>query len=172
MRPAGDDELDRLHDTFDRFGGDFLESWLSHADAEIWIRPGKVRAVHIVRKILGEQLRAHPEPVPKIAGLFLGEVDRYRFHLSLEGAYEVGRRTKENRVFVSDKAAQLFLYGRDVLGEGIERWDPGVKRGNVALVTTLRGDVIGLAEVLMALPGNGRVLEPLADRGWYLREGG
>lgn len=172
MRPLRDDERVRAAAALERFGPGFLAAWLRDRDAELWTRDGAPQTLHLVRRVLADLLRRAPDPAPQRAGLFVGELDGERVHLSLEGAYEVGRRSRTGRVVVSDKAVQLFLYGRDVLGESIERADPAARTGTVAIVTNRRGDVLGLAEVLQHLPGHGPSLRALADRGWYLREGG
>lgn len=174
MRPVKDHERTLLSDAMNRFERGLLDRLLREMRAEIWTddarRPQPVYA--LASRLAQDLAQADTEIHPLSAGLFLGELDKREVHYSLEGAYEIGRRTRSGQVVVTDKAAQLFLYGREVLAGSVLRFDSGARRGRVAFVANARGEVLGLAEVLQNLPGHGPVLRPLADRGWYLREGG
>lgn len=173
MRPAPSELVDEFRGALDVYGDGLAEGWMLEADAELWISDERPTRLFLVRRALANRLRTVPETArPSTAGLLIGEVQRNAVGLTLEGAYEVGRRTTSGRVVVSEKSAQLFLYGRDILGEGIVRVQPPAPVGDDVFIVTRRGDVLGMARVLAVLPGRGRVLEPVADRGWYLRSGG
>lgn len=172
MRPLTPDELRRLREALHRYQPKDEEHPFGEGGT-LWTDGQDPMRVFWVRSFLANALEAAgPSPAPRSIGLFVGELERDRFHLSLEGAQEVGTRCRTGRVVVKDKAASLFLYGRDILGEGVYRIEGVVRRGDVVLIASLRNEILGIARALVSLPANGRILEPLTDRGWYLRAGG
>jgi ribosome biogenesis protein Nip4 len=173
MRPLTDEEQERLRTMLSGFADDLPRRWSSEEQAELWTDEASPARVFLVRSALAEALRsAGPGPSPAVIGLYLGDMRRESFVPGLEGAYEIGRRSRTARVTLKPKGAQLFLYGRDVLGESIATADRAAGPGSTVIVANAAGEALGLAKVLGPLPGRGRVLEPIVDRGWYLREGG
>lgn len=173
MRPATDAERDFVATALERFGPDLLESWLREAQLELWVHDATPRRFYAVAASLGRPLRtAAGDLEPEAAGLEIGSEGRGGLELGLEGAYEVARRAQRGRLRIRDKAEQLFLYGRDVLGVGVARVDPDLHVGDVALVINSQGEGLGTGRLLQRPPAKGRVLIPLLDRGWYLRRGG
>lgn len=173
MRRLTPDEEARLRSALSAFADNLPERWRTEEGCELWTDGATPLRVFLVRQPLAAALeRAGPEPAPETVGLLLGDLRRESFLPSLEGAYEIGRRSRTSRVALKPKGVQLFLYGRDVLGESVAAADSAARPGTLAIVTNGEGEAIGLAKVLAALPGRGRVLEPVVDRGWYLREGG
>jgi ribosome biogenesis protein Nip4 len=172
VRPLTPEEHERTARGLIAHGPLFLTEWLQARAAALWTDGSNPMRLFLVARSLSEALAQAREPVPVAVGLFVGELEGDRVHLSLEGAHEVARRSRVARVVVGEKSAQLFLYGRDVFGEGIVTADRAARVGTVAIVVNRDGEALGLAKVLQNLPGRGRSLEPLADRGWYLRQGG
>ncbi|PKK85755.1 MAG: hypothetical protein CVT48_04115 [Thermoplasmata archaeon HGW-Thermoplasmata-1] len=109
---------------------------------------------------------------PETFGLPFGEFRFGDFYLGLEGLYLIGGMSDRKKVILDEKGVQFFLYGRDVKGKHINIYDEDLKTGDLTLVTTPYGEVIGLATVAGKLEKLGTVIHKLLDRGWYLREGG
>jgi 60S ribosome subunit biogenesis protein NIP7 len=100
---------------------------------------------------------------PYSVGLYIGEVKRGRFFLSLEGAYLLAPHTNK-KVIVDDKAEQLVLYGRDVFSKSVVDFS-ACERGTRCLIMNNKGEPLGIGMV------GKDVIENLMDRGWYLRKG-
>lgn len=104
------------------------------------------------------------------AGLPLGVLEDDRFHLDLQGAVLAARHTKHQTVRVTEHAARLFLYGRNVLAESIDWADPGLAKGDACIVCNPRGEAMGIGMVSGSLKGRGEAIRPVHDLGAYLRE--
>lgn len=173
MRPLEPGELERVRRALQPFGDAFLDEWLADARAELWRDQSQAPRLYLVRRTLANRLRDAPsDPAPVAVGLLVGELERDRVRLHLEGAHEVGRRSRAASAIVEDKAAQLFLYGRDVFAESVVSKPRKFLDDDRVLVCNRRGDVLGLARALRPWPRRGRALTPVRDRGWYLRSGG
>lgn len=104
-------------------------------------------------------------------GLPLGVLEDGAFHLDLQGAVLAARHSKRQTVRVTEHAARLFLYGRNVLGESIDWADPGLERGDACIVCNPRGEAMGIGMVVGSLTGGrGEAIKPVHDLGAYLRE--
>lgn len=173
MRRLAPDEHTRVAHDLDRYGTGFLDAWLRDEDAELWTDDARPPRLFLLRAALARYLAGLGEPAqPTSAGLTVGTMTARGLRLHLEGMHAVATRSRAPRVTLRDKAAQLFLYGRDVLGEGVHRIEGSLSVGDEAFVLNRAGDVLGLGRVVAAPPARGRFLEPVLDRGWYLREGG
>lgn len=104
---------------------------------------------------------------PYFAGLHIGEIKRNRFTLALEGASLLAPHAKK-KVYVSDEAEQLILYGRDVFQKSILRFERSLKRGDSCLILNKRGEALAIGK----FKSDGILVENVIDKGWYLREGG
>lgn len=172
MRPACEDERAQLERALERWGKGLLEPWIR--PAQLWVReaPPALEFYALDAQIAADLAQTEARRAARSAGLPLARLSRGRLELLLEGAFELGRRTQASRVHVNDKAAGLFLYGKTVLGESVASIDPSARPGDVVLVANPRGEVLGTARLVQPLPARGPALEPLLDRGWYLRKGG
>lgn len=104
-------------------------------------------------------------------GLPLGVLEEGAFHLDLQGAVLAARHTKRQTVRVTEHAARLFLYGRNVLGESVDWADPGLERGDACIVCNPRGEAMGIGRVVGSLTGGrGESIKPVHDLGSYLRD--
>ncbi len=104
---------------------------------------------------------------PYFAGLYIGEIRKGDFVLGLEGAALLGREAK--RVYVSDEAEQLVLYGRDVFSKSVTKVVGELQRGDRCLIVNSRSEVIGIGR--FKGPREEVSIENILDRGWYLRSG-
>ena len=114
---------------------------------------------------LPEELRSGAES----GGLVLGTLED-GFHLDVQGAVLVARHTKSQTVRVTEHAARLFLYGRNVLGDSIVWADRSLERGDACIVCNGRGEALGLGTVVGTLKGTREAIRPIHDLGTYLRD--
>ena len=104
------------------------------------------------------------------AGLPIGVVEDGRFHLDLQGAYLSSVHSKAQTLRVTEHAARLFLYGRNVLAESVDWADPSLDKGDACIVCNPRGEAMGIGTVVGSLKGKGEAVHPVHDLGTYLRD--
>lgn len=104
------------------------------------------------------------------AGLPIGTLEGGAFHLDLQGAVLLARKTERQTVRVTEHAARLFLYGRNVLGDSIDRHDPRLERDDACIVTNPRGEAMGIGVVVGPFKGGREAVKPVLDLGTYLRD--
>ena len=63
---------------------------------------------------------------------------------SIQGAVLAARHTKSQTVRLTEHAARLFLYGRNVLGDSVLWADRTLARGDACIVCNARGEALGL----------------------------
>jgi NOL1/NOP2/fmu family ribosome biogenesis protein len=102
-------------------------------------------------------------------GLVLGTLED-GFNLDLQGAVLVAQQTKSQTIRVTEHAARLFLYGRNVLGDSVEWADRSLERGDACIVCNSRGEALGLGTVVGSLKGTREAVRPIHDLGTYLRD--
>ena len=102
-------------------------------------------------------------------GLVLGTLED-GFHLDIQGAVLAARHTKSQTLRVSEHAARLFLYGRNILGDSIDWADRSLERGDACIVCNTRGEALGLGTVVGNLKGPREAVRPIHDLGTYLRD--
>jgi len=115
---------------------------------------------------------ALPEPLLGDAlsgGLVLGTLED-GFHLDLQGAVLAAAHTKAQTIRLTEHAARLFLYGRNVLGDSIVWADRGLQKGDACIVCNARGEALGLGLVVGTLKGTREAVKPIHDLGTYLRD--
>ncbi|MHC1605228.1 MAG: NIP7 pre-PUA domain-containing protein [Candidatus Methanofastidiosia archaeon] len=93
------------------------------------------------------------------AGIKLGET-KDRFRSSLEFGTLIFPSAKENRIVLSEKASELFLYGRDIFKENLPKKMPLGRK----LVGRETGEFLGFGIY------DGRMLNNVIDKGAYLRK--
>jgi NOL1/NOP2/fmu family ribosome biogenesis protein len=103
-------------------------------------------------------------------GLPVGTLQDGEFHLDLQGAVLLSPHTQAQTVRITEHAARLFLYGRNVLGTSIERHDPSLEKGDACVVANPRGEALGIGVVVGSMKGPREAVKPVADLGMYLRE--
>lgn len=104
------------------------------------------------------------------AGLAIGTLEGDGFHLDLQGAVLAARHTLRQTVRVTEHAARLFLYGRNILGDSITHHDDRLVRGDACILTNTRNEAMGLGTVVGSLKGKGEAVHPIHDLGTYLRD--
>jgi ribosome biogenesis protein Nip4 len=174
MRPAPDAVVERMIAFAARHGNDRLVRELKEGEVKlIWVdhkRGTQLRAVSAdLHRLLS---RCKNDDLPTSIGEFWGTWEGDDWSPSLEAACRIGARKQSDRVIVNDQAAQLFQYGRDILGGSIIHRDDGLHRGDIVWVTDRDLNVLGLANIVDSWSARGPVLRPAIDLGWYLREGG
>lgn len=104
------------------------------------------------------------------AGLALGTVEGETFHLDLQGAVLASRYTKAQSVRVTEQAAQLVLYGRNVLGTSIVWGDPDLEKGDACIVANGRGEALAIGVIVGSFKSSREAVRPVHDLGTYLRD--
>ena len=114
---------------------------------------------------------------PDLAGLAIGELKK-TFTPTMPGADLFERNAKSDKYYVqvTENAAQLVLYGRDVMGDSIvSAWD-GLDENELVILLTSRREAIGIGRTRYAgrsLLQKGKItITTVADAGLYLREEG
>jgi ribosome biogenesis protein Nip4 len=103
------------------------------------------------------------------AGLVIGTIED-GFHLDIQGAVLVAQHTKNQTLRLTEHAARLFLYGRNVLGDSILWADRTLAKGDACIVCNGRGEAMGLGTVVGNLKGPREAVKPIHDLGTYLRD--
>ena len=103
------------------------------------------------------------------AGLVIGTIED-GFHLDLQGAVLLAKHTKVGTLRLTEHAARLFLYGRNVLGDSIVWADRSLEKGDACIVCNGRGEAMGLGTVVGNLKGPREAVKPIHDLGTYLRD--
>lgn len=103
-------------------------------------------------------------------GLPIGVLDDDGFGLDLQGAVVWARETRKQTVRCSEQATRMFLYGKDVLGDSIEEHDRDLGLDDACVVTNVRGEGIGIGQVVGRFKGPSSAVRSLHDLGAYLRD--
>ena len=115
---------------------------------------------------------------PYCAGLAIGELKK-QFIPSIAGAdlfARYGERDNDYYIMVNEKAENLVLYGRDVMGESIVAACDSLDENDLVIVLNTAFEAIAVGRTRFAgrsLFQKGRVtVSTIADAGYYLREEG
>ena len=114
---------------------------------------------------------------PYSAGLAIGELKK-QFIPSIAGADLFARNGKRNKYYITvgEKAENLVLYGRDIMGESIEDASDALDENELVIVLNTAFEAIAVGRTRFAgrsLFQKGRVtVSTIADAGYYLREEG
>ncbi len=125
------------------------------------------------------RVRVDPGEVPGWADPFVAGVpvcersSRGGVRVHLEGVRVLAEEVEEIRVYVRERSAVLFTYGRDVLPEGVvEVLGPEVPRLVAVMFRDELGEhCVGVGRLRFTRDGRPMV-DNVIDRGWYLRRGG
>jgi len=104
------------------------------------------------------------------AGVYLGEAKNEGFFPSFN-LLNMIQQKEGNRIYVEKKAEWLFICGRDVFRQGINKTLGSVKKGDYVLVLNSYGECLGFGRVLRRLDAKtkGVVVENILDVGDFLR---
>jgi ribosome biogenesis protein Nip4 len=114
---------------------------------------------------------------PYSVGLAIGELKK-QFIPSIAGADLFARYGERNKfyIIVGEKAENLVLYGRDIMGESIVAASDALEENELVIVLNTAFDAIAVGRTRFAgrsLCQKGRVtVSTIADAGYYLREEG
>ena len=114
---------------------------------------------------------------PYSAGLAIGELKK-QFIPSIAGADLFARYGERNKYYITvgEKAENLVLYGRDIMGESIEAASDALDENELVIVLNTVFEAIAVGRTRFAgrsLFQKGRVtVSTIADAGYYLREEG
>jgi ribosome biogenesis protein Nip4 len=114
---------------------------------------------------------------PYSAGLAIGELKK-QFIPSIAGADLFARYGERNKYYITvgEKAENLVLYGRDIMGESIEAASDALDENELVIVLNTAFEAIAVGRTRFAgrsLFQKGRMtVSTIADAGYYLREEG
>jgi NOL1/NOP2/fmu family ribosome biogenesis protein len=167
MRPAAADEEQAVLGFFEAIETGLSVRVLGRHTLAVVERDGIPFACLVNPELLAlpEDLRTGAEA----GGLVLGTLED-GFHLDLQGAVLMARHTRNQTLRVTEHAARLFLYGRNVLGDSIVWADRSLERGDACIVCNPRGEALGIGTVVGNLKGPREAVRPIHDLGTYLRD--
>lgn len=104
------------------------------------------------------------------AGIYLGSIKQNRFTPSFPLLFMLADKA-EKKIYLTDKAAWLFICGRDIFAEGILRIEGSIKRGDLVLLFNRHGECLGygVARQDPKMAKTGVVIENIMDLGDFLR---
>ncbi len=152
---------------------DVVEGFARLFGAELFLNKGFVVRNGNSYFLLSQKLRSLTEKRGDwlYAGTYLGKIGRNGvFHPSPSLLLLIAGKAK-NRITVDDKAAWLFICGRDIFKEGILKIEGSGRKGAYTLVFNRNGECLGygrIARNLEKLKG-GLAVKNLFDIGDFLR---
>lgn len=104
------------------------------------------------------------------AGLYLGKMKKGKFFPSFN-LLAMLAETKANKVVVDEKAAWLFICGRDIFSEGLKAVQGSRRKGDFTLVLNTFGECLGFGRIVHDLSSKvGDVaVSNVSDVGDFLR---
>ncbi len=104
------------------------------------------------------------------AGSYLGKEKKGKFFPSFL-LLDTLASGKANKVIVKEKAAWLFICGRDLLSEGIEKVHGSRRKGDFTLVLNNFRECLGFGRIVQDLNSNkeGIAVQNVSDVGDFLR---
>ncbi|HVP26425.1 MAG TPA: hypothetical protein VMT26_02000 [Candidatus Bathyarchaeia archaeon] len=102
------------------------------------------------------------------AGIYIGKVKNEKFFPSFNLLSMIARG-KANKVVVDDKTEWLFICGRDVFRQGIEKTMGSKSKGDNTLILNRHGECLGFGRITRNLDEDGAVIENVSDIGDFLR---
>ena len=103
------------------------------------------------------------------AGLFLGKVKKHKFFPSFV-LLKMLAETEANRIIVDDKAAWLFICGRDIFGKRITALHGSRRKGDYTLILNSFGECLGFGRIIEDIDAKTEVVvKNVSDVGDFLR---
>ena len=142
-----------------------LGSKISFGDNNIINKNGRV---FLVNKKLYEYTKKNL----LYAGLYLGNIKKGKICPSFI-LLSILKKNKANKVIIDNKAAWLFICGRDIFSKRILRIEGSSKKGSKTLILNNFGDCLGFGEILFDLEKKSKhnkvIIKNLLDIGDFLR---
>jgi ribosome biogenesis protein Nip4 len=165
------EELTKINRAFDRWGA---FEFFKHKLIIIQEVGTKTKVVCLVTAGIEKAVQVMD---PYSAGLAIGELKK-QFIPSIAGADLFARYGKRNKyyIIVGEKAENLVLYGRDMMGESIVEASEALDENELVIVLNKALEAIAVGKTRFAgrsLFQKSRVtVTTIADAGYYLREEG
>ncbi len=170
------DERTKINRALDRWGAfEFFK------DKGLMIQKDDKKKVVVVclvpDRIEEEELMLIPMMQSFSLGLAIGELKK-QFLPTIAGADLFARYGERNKFYivVGEKAENLVLYGRDIMGESIVEASDALGENELVIVLNTASEAIAVGRTRFAgksLFQRGRVtITTIADAGYYLREEG
>lgn len=104
------------------------------------------------------------------AGLYLGKTKKGRFFPSFN-LLSMLAEIKANKVIVNEKAAWLFICGRDIFYEGIISVQGSRRKGDYTLILNVHGECLGFGRIIQDLNSKNPnvTIQNISDVGDFLR---
>lgn len=170
IRAADDDETRAITGVFEEISaGSSQELW---ADHDFWIHQTDDEMVVTAATIDLAELPIELIRGADHIGLRIGTLEDDGFRMDLQAAVLLSTVSREQAVRVSEHAARLFIYGKDILGISVVSYARGLKPGDACIVVNPRWECLGLGRVVGNFKGKGPSVEPIHDLGTYLRDQG
>jgi ribosome biogenesis protein Nip4 len=103
------------------------------------------------------------------AGLYLGKVKKHKFFPSFV-LLKMLAETEANGIIVDDKAAWLFICGRDIFGKRITALHGSRRKGDYTLILNSFGECLGFGRIIEDIDAKTEVVvKNVSDVGDFLR---
>lgn len=150
-----------------------IKRFIKSFDAEISLREALIKRKGCKFFLISQKLESLIEKSGReyyYAGVFLGELRNKRFIPSFPLLFMIAEKAK-NKIFVNDKAAWLFICGRDIFKEGIVHVEGSIKKGSHTLIFNRHGECLCFGRIRQNLDEvkRGVAVENILDVGDFLR---
>ena len=171
------DERTKINRALDRWGAfEFFK------DKGLMIEKDDKKKVVVVVYLVTDRIEELRMRIPMMMqpfslGLAIGELKK-QFLPSMAGADLFARYGERNKFYivVGEKAENIVLYGRDIMGESIVEASDALGENELVIVLNTASEAIAVGRTRFAgksLFQSGRVtVTTIADAGYYLREEG
>lgn len=112
-------------------------------DKRVIFSHGKTKEVFLVSDELFKSYERIKPRHPYSLGFFFGEQTR-TFNPSLSTASEYAKSFSSNKITITQKAEQHFLYGNNLEKQMLLSISPGLKKSSIVVVCNERGEALGL----------------------------
>ena len=120
--------------------------------------------------LLNPKTRRVTRPEFYYAGLYLGKVKNGKFFPSFNFLNMLSE-VAANKIFLENKAAWLFICGRDLFRKGITRTQGSQHKGDFTLIMNMHSECLGFGMIIENFDssGNSVVVKNVLDVGDFLR---
>lgn len=130
---------------------------------EIFVQDNKY---FLISKQIQEIIKKTKKPFT--AGAYLGKARGSKFFPSVNLLNMVAKHVR-NKVTITNKAAWLFVCGRDLFSEAIIDHTHCVYKGIITFILSEKNEVLGFGKTVKKLKDKGVVIDNIFDIGDFLR---